>query len=148
MYNILKNYKNIILTDKIDIKKPYKISYDKIESHSIKINFDIESKYNIEYLKIYLITSNDIYPLDSNINFKKDEILSDKYKPENKIVYQFLIPRNIGKNFNYNVELPKNNYKFIYKIEYPFITDLIFSIYKPDMIINKKTSFIEEIIIN
>lgn len=147
-YNIFKNHKNIILTNKIKNIKPYEITYEKTESNYIKVNFNIKSEYLIEYLKIYLITPKDVYPIDSDIIFKKTDDLSQEFKLENNEIYQFLIPRNVGKNLSYNIELSKNIYKFIYKIEYPFIESNILTIFKPGALINYKSSFIEELTIN
>ena len=147
-YKILKNNKNIILTNKINILKPYEITYEKTDLNYLKINFNIKSEHLIEYLKIYLITPKDIYPIDSNTVFKKVDNPSFEFNSGNNEIYQFLVPRNVGENFSYNIELIKNKYKFIYKIEYPSIEYTSLTINKPEAIIKYKSTFIEEIAID
>ncbi len=147
-YNIFKNNKNILLTNKINNQKPYEITFKKTGSNYIKLNFNIKSKYIIEYLKIYLITPKNISPIDSNLIIKKTDSFSKDFDHENNEIYYFLIPRNTGKNFSYNIELIKNNYRFLFKFEYPFIKDSVLSLNKSNAIINNTNIFVEEIIID
>lgn len=145
VYNILRNSKNIILTDKINIVKPYGLSYKKIGGNYFNFILDLKSAKLIEYLSIYLIAPKEAYPINSNLIFKKSENLSEDFNINNHAIYQFLIPRNVGKDVNLNIELEKNNYKLLIKVEYPLIENSILHIHKPGVIINTSSIFIEEI---
>ncbi len=144
-YKILKNNKNIILTNKINFSKPYGISYKKIGGNYFNLIVNLESAKLIEYLNLYLIAPEDVYPIDSNLIFKKIDRLSEDFDIKNNAIYQFLTPRNPGEKINFNVELEKRNYKLLIKVEYPLIENSILYIYNPGAIINTSSVFIEEI---
>ena len=131
------------------VKPPYKIEYKKVKDSYFNFNLRVNSDHLIEYLNIYMITSKDFYPLESNYNFEKHENYQgfDGIEAEGD-VYKFLTPRNIGTNVFFKMAVLDQPFKIIVEIEYPYINFDNISIKIPNGIINKRTIFVEAIEVN
>ena len=102
----------------------------------------INSNYPIEYINAYLITPKEAFPAESNYIFTKE--IKSKSNTAKYDTYKFLIPRNIGENFNLKISLLNQKYSLIVEIIYPFlIEESKISLTKANGIINSTTEFIE-----
>ncbi|MCK4798723.1 MAG: hypothetical protein KAT05_15200 [Spirochaetes bacterium] len=141
-YIINKNYKNFSFNF---IPPPYKLKLKKIKGDDLIYSMSLKSQKMIEYVKIYLISPKNYYPLESNYNFHKISDFHKNYDQRNEEVYLFLVGRNVGKNFLFKVYLLEGNYKLYIEIEYPFIDESTIVLKKPDALINYQSVFTEEI---
>ena len=144
LFSVIRDKKEeVIPIDKI--KKDYTITRKVIDKKDlINYSFEIKSDKTIEYLKIYLVSQNDVYPIETNIYFLKENNFIFDYDEQKETVYNFLIPRNIFSNFNFNITLLSNfKYKLYIILEYPFIGEE-YKIINEDGFVYKKSQFIEE----
>lgn len=128
-----------------NVKKNYSINLEKkTQVEYSNYNLKINSIYDIEYLRIFLIVPYSFYPLESNYNYTKIEKFEFDYDPVKEEVYSFLIPRNIGKEIDFNLSLiPNIKYKMYLQIDYPSIDQTDVDIKKENGFIYKNTEFVE-----
>jgi len=147
------NYENFYLIQntnnfevKIDnISKDYSIEKKKFRRYEYNdYNIVIKTKNKIEYLDIYLVCDDDLYPLETNYYFNKEETFKYDKINNSDSVYKFIIPRNIDKEFNFNITLLSGfKYKLYICIEYPYIESGL-NIISNEGFIYKKTQFFED----
>jgi len=149
--------KNNSKTYKIDVKsKEYQTdlesfpkNYDlklnkKVFDDKLKYNLRVSSKNNVEYLRIFLKVPKIYYPLESNYQFAKNDNFIYEINNKYEDAYNFIIPRNIGQNFDFEVILKEGKkYKLFVQLEYPQIEQERVDFNKKEAFIYKKTIFIE-----
>lgn len=143
-YNYTFNRKDKMITTEVQ-ETFYEIKEISDKESAYNYTLLINSKYFMEYVKIYLISPIGNYPMESNYVFNKIENFEGNYDPISQDVYQFIVGRNPGKKLLFNMAVNKGIYRLYLKIEYPLIKESALLISKNDGIVNKRSVFIEDI---